>query len=144
MDGFLGTTAGFGADLALVLTWIFGAVATVGAINAHRRRISGHCPLMAVGAFLNWLPVLIVMIPTWLEVAGSGAALPTENVNLASLGHGILGAVTQILMTYTVTRMYWFEDLPPRQPLWLMRVTMAMWVLTLIGGTFVYSLLYVL
>lgn len=38
--------------------------------------------------------------------------------------HGVLGGVTQLLMTYTVTRMYWIERLPPEQPLWLMRTTL--------------------
>jgi uncharacterized membrane protein YozB (DUF420 family) len=143
MEGFLGTTAGFRSDLTLVLIWVFGAIAIVGAINGRRRRISGHCPLMAAGALLNWLPVLIVMIPTWLNVAGGGSGLPTGGADLAPVGHGVLGAVTQMLMTYTVARMYWLEDLPPDEPIWLMRVTMAMWMLTLIGGTFVYFLLYV-
>lgn len=63
MAGFLGTRAAFGADLSLVLTCLFGIVAIVGAINGHRRRIHKHCSTMATGALLNWMPVLIIMIP---------------------------------------------------------------------------------
>jgi hypothetical protein len=128
----------------LVLTWVLGIVAGVGAVNGRRRRISNHCPLMAVGALLNWLPVLIVMIPTWLGVAAGAADVPTPTIvsRIAPLGHGVLGAFAQLLLTYTVARMYWLEDLPPDRPIWLMRIALIVWVVTLIGGTAVYLALY--
>lgn len=144
MEGFLGTSASFSSDLTLILTWVFGIVVIIGAINARRRRFSGHCPLMATGALLNWLPVLVVMTPMWLSVVGGEPGIPTGGVKLTPVAHGALGAVTQLLMTYTVTRMYWLENLPPHEPIWLMRITLVMWLLTLIGGTFVYVALYVL
>jgi uncharacterized membrane protein YozB (DUF420 family) len=144
MNGLLGTEASLASDLSLIVSWIFGIVAVVGAINGHRRRFSKHCPVMTTGMLLNWIPVLIVMIPTWLTkltIGGNGSAgLQT----LAPLGHGVLGAVTQLLMTYTVARMQWLEDLPPDKPLWLMRITIGLWILTVIGGTAVYLTLYVL
>jgi hypothetical protein len=48
----------------LILRVIFGIAAVAGGINGFRRRISQLCPVMATGARLNWIPVLIVMIPT--------------------------------------------------------------------------------
>ena len=143
MAGFLGTRAPFVADLSLVLTWLFGMVAIVGAIKGHRRRISKHCPVMATGALLNWIPVLMIMIPRWLGMVVAGADPPGGAPRLPAIGHGLLGGMTQVLMTYTVTRMYWLEDLPPRRPIWLMRATIVLWMLSLLGGTFVYLLLYV-
>jgi len=145
MEGFLGTQAPFWSDLSLVLTWVLTVVAGVGGVNGRRRRISNHCPLMATGALLNWLPVLIVMIPTWLNVAAGAADVPTPTMiaRFAPLAHGVLGGFTQLLMTYTVTRMYWLEDLPPDRPLWLMRITLGFWIVTVIGGTAVYVTLYV-
>ena len=145
MEGFLGTDASLLSDLSLILSWVIGAAAVAGAISGRRRRISKHCPVMAVGALANWIPVLVVMIPTWLGVATGSADVrtPTTVSTIAPLGHGVLGAVTQALMTYTVARMYWLEDLPPDRPIWLMRTTILLWTLTVIGGTAVYVTLYV-
>lgn len=143
MAGFLGTDASFLSDLSLVLIWVFFIAAAVGAINGRRRRISKHCPVMATGSFLNWIPVLMVMIPNWLAVASGTADTHAGIPTIAPLVHGVLGGVTQLLMTYTVTRMYWLEDLPPRRPIWLMRATIALWVIAVLGGTVVYLTLYV-
>jgi len=142
MEGFLGTQAPFRSDLSLILSLIFGIAALVGAINGFRRRISRHCPVMATGAFLNWIPVLVVMIPQWLGVATGTADVAAGIPTVSALGHGVLGGLTQLLMTYTVARMYWLEKLPPRRPIWLMRVTGILWVLTVIGGAVVYLNLY--
>jgi putative membrane protein len=141
MNGFLGTEASLGSDLSLIFSWIFGIVAVVGAVNGRRRRFSKHCPVMTTGMLLNWIPVLIVMIPSWLGVVTNGDGTTTS---LAPLGHGVLGAVTQVLMSYTVVRMQWLEDLPPKEPLWLMRTTIILWILTVLGGAVVYLTLYVL
>jgi len=143
MEGFLGTRAPFLSDLSLLLTIIFGVAAAIGAINGLRRRISKHCPVMATGAFLNWIPVLVVMIPKWLGVATGTADVEAGLPTVAALGHGVLGGITQLLMMYTVTRMYWLEDLPPDRPIWLMRVTGGLWGLTIFGGVLVYLNLYV-
>lgn len=141
MYGFLGTKATLGSDLALVFTVIFGVVAVVGAINGRRRQFSKHCPVMTAGMLLNWIPVFIVMIPTWLGAVTSGGG--GGATSLAPMGHGVLGAVTQLLMTYTVARMQWLENLPPKQPIGLMRITIILWLLTVLGGVFVYLTLYV-
>ena len=143
MEGFLGTRAPFLSDLSLLLTIIFGVAAAIGAINGLRRRISKHCPVMATGAFLNWIPVLMVMVPKWLGVATGTADVEAGLPTVAALGHGVLGGITQLLMMYTVTRMYWLEDLPPDRPIWLMRVTGGLWGLTIFGGVLVYLNLYV-
>jgi uncharacterized membrane protein YozB (DUF420 family) len=138
MEGFLGTQAPFVSDLSLIHTWVLGVTAVVGAINGRRRHVSKHCPVMATAGLLNWIPVLVVMIPKWLGVAAETAGIQDGLSTIAPLGHGVLGGVTQLLMTYTVTRMYWLEDLPPGRPIWLMRATGIIWALTLTGGAVVY------
>lgn len=142
MDGFLGTSASLWSDLTLVLTLVLGAAAAFGAIRARQKQFDTHCPVMAVAAFLNWIPVLTVMIPTWLGVISSDSATSGLFAQVPVF-HGILGAVTQLLMTYTVTRMYWAKQLPPQKPIWLMRATATLWMLTLAGGVFVYVVSYV-
>ena len=144
MNGFLGTSASVWSDLSLVLTLLFGGLATFGGIRAHQKRFSTHCPVMAAAALLNWIPVLLLMIPTWIGVVGGNVTLATGPFSIAPIFHGVLGSLTQLLMTYTVTRMYWRKQLPPAQPIWLMRITMGLWMLTLIGGIAVYTVGYIL
>jgi hypothetical protein len=144
MNGFLGTSASLWSDLTLVLTLLFGGMAAFGGIRAHQKRFSTHCPVMAVAALLNWLPVLLLMIPTWIGVVGGTETLATGPFSFAPVFHGVLGGLAQLLMTYTVIRMYWLKQLPPAQPIWLMRTTLGLWLLTLIGGIAVYTVSYVL
>lgn len=144
MSGFLGTRATLWSDLSLVLTWLFGAIAAYGGIQAHRRRFSRHCPVMPMAALLNWVPVLAVMIPTLVQVAMGEKTLTTGLLAVTPIVHAGLGAVTQMLMTYTAVRMRWVERLPPDEPIWLMRTTLGLWLLTLLGGTLLYVVSYVL
>jgi uncharacterized membrane protein YozB (DUF420 family) len=142
MDGFLGTSASLWSDLSLLLTLILGAVAAFGGIRARQKRFSTHCPMMAVAAFLNWIPVLVVMIPTWIGTVAGSETLAAGPLSSMPVFHGVLGGMTQVLMTYTVTRMYWVKQLPPDRPIWLMRVTMILWLLTVVGGIGVYVISY--
>jgi len=144
MDGFLGTSASLWSDLSLVLTLVFGAMAAFGGIRARQKRFSTHCPVMAVAAFLNWIPVLLVMIPTWIGIVTGTETLATGPFSGVPMFHGVLGGVSQLLMVYTVTRMYWVEQLPPDRPIWLMRTTLILWLLTAIGGIGVYVVAYVM
>lgn len=141
MNGFLGTSASFLSDLSLVLTILFGIVAIGGAVQARRKKFPKHCPKMAAAALMNWIPVVFVMIPVWIELFNNDQIF-SETSSLTPFLHGFLGGTTQILMTYTVARMYWIKQLPPKQPKWLMRTTLVLWLLTIVGGTLVYFIKY--
>jgi len=142
VNGFLGTSASLWSDLSLVITLLLGGVAAFGGIRARQKRFSTHCPVMAAAAFLNWIPVLVVMIPTWIGVVMGTETLATGPLSSAPVFHGVLGGATQLLMTYTVARMYWVKQLPPDRPIWLMRTTLGLWLLTAIGGVAVYVVSY--
>ncbi|MBN1483661.1 MAG: hypothetical protein JXA37_02975 [Chloroflexia bacterium] len=143
MDGFLGTKAPLVSDLSLLLSLVLGLAAVVGGVYGHRRRLVRHCPVMAVSAFMNWLPVLLVMIPMWLDLAAGTAQVRSDLSTVVPLFHGVLGGVIQLLLTYTVVRMVWLKQLPPRKTTWLMRIAMGLWLLALLGGVGVYLALYV-
>jgi uncharacterized membrane protein YozB (DUF420 family) len=144
MDGFLGTRALIQSDVALVLTWVLLAAAAAGWRLARRRRFPYHCRTMAVAALLNWVPALVVMLVPWWGLAAQGVGALANVRMLAPLAHGAAGIVAQLLMTYTVVRMYWLKRLPPRRTHWLMMAAWALWLLATVGGTGVYLLLYVL
>lgn len=142
MNGILGTTAPLGADLSLILTILFGVIGSIGAWQAHHKRFRFHCPIMAIAGLFNWIPVLFVMIPTWVSILSGERSLGTGFLANIPVFHGFLGLMAQILITYTVFRMYWIKNLPPKKPLWLMRITMTLWFLTVIGGIGVYFTAY--
>jgi hypothetical protein len=140
MSGFLGTAASLWSDLTLVLTILLGGVALFGALRARQDRFGTHCPVMAIAALTNWIPVLLRMIPKWLELVVRSESVVSGPLVITPLLHGVLGLGVQGLMTYTVTRMYWLERLPPERPIWLMRITLGLWMLMVIGGIVVYVL----
>ncbi len=144
MNGFLRTSASVWSDLSLLLTVVLGGVAAFGGIWAHQKRFSTHCSVMTAAAFLNWIPVLVVMIPNWIRIVTGTEPLAPGPFASVPVFHGVLGGVTQLLMTYTVIRMYWVKQLPPERPIWLMRVTMTLWLLTVVGGVGVYVVGYAL
>jgi uncharacterized membrane protein YozB (DUF420 family) len=144
MNGILGTSAPLGADLSLIFSILLIIIASIGAWQAHRKQFRSHCPVMAIAGLLNWIPVLFVMIPTWISLLSGERAFGTGFLANIPILHGILGLIAQILITYTVFRMYWLKTLPPKKTLWLMRTTMTLWFLTVIGGIGVYFTAYAL
>jgi uncharacterized membrane protein YozB (DUF420 family) len=139
MEGLLGTSASLRADLVLIVTLALGIAAVVSIPLARRRRFPAHCRLLVAATFLNWLPLLMGMIPGWLGLIGSDLSSPFISVPMI---HGIAGFIVQVLMTYTVVRMNWLKRLPPRRPGRLMRVTLALWMISLVSGLAVYVLFY--
>lgn len=142
MNGFLGTEASLLSDLSLIATLILGAAAAFGGIQARKQKFSKHCPVMAVAALLNWIPVIAVMIPALIALLAGESPQPSGVLSLVPLFHGVLGLITQLLMTYTVLRMVWLLKIPPINTRLLMKVTMALWMVTILGGLGVYLSLY--
>jgi hypothetical protein len=118
---------------------LLGVIAAFGALFARQHRYPSHCRTMQVAALLNWVPVLGVMIPSWISILRSGE-IALALIDLAPLVHGALGLGVQALMTYTVFRVTRLER--PRQARALMQVTLTLWILALIGGIGVYVSLY--
>jgi len=144
MYGILGTTGSLGSDISLISTLVFGLIASYGAIQAHRKNFTKHCPMMAIAALLNWVPVLFLMIPVWVGIVNGTQALAAGTLRSVPIIHGTLGLITQLMMTYTVIRMYWVKTLPPQKTIWLMRTTITLWMLTILGGLGVYTVVYLI
>ncbi len=142
MSGLLGSRALLIADLTLIGQWALAAVAVGGWILARRKGFPTHCRLMAWVTFLAYLPILVGMVPTWVGLARLGNVVFARQATVVPFMHGVTGGLAQLLMTYTVVRMNWRRRWPPRRPLWLMRIALALWLLSNVGGTLVYLLLY--
>lgn len=143
MNGFLNTAADFYSDLSLVLILVLFGVAAYGGIQARRKNFDRHHSVMITAALLNWIPILIVMVPSWLNKLPENQEIFSQTTAITPLAHGVIGAAAQLLITYTMIRMSWLKNLPPKRSLWLMRITLGFWALSVIGGTFTYLSLYV-
>jgi uncharacterized membrane protein YozB (DUF420 family) len=143
MRGFLSNSFLI-SDISLVVSWILLILALIGYFQARKKNFEKHEALMPWAALLNWIPVLAVMVPMMSRIISGKYQLTSGAYGPLPYFHAALGIATQVLITYTVFRMKWAEDFPPKKPLWLMRISLIMWVLTLLGGTFLYLAAYVL
>ncbi len=144
MSGFFGTTASYNSDLSLITSIVFFIMGLVAFFQARNRKFKPHANLMVWAVLLNWIPILIVMIPTSLKILRYGLTLTSGPFATMPLVHAVIGTVAQILMTYTVIRMKWAKKLPPHRTRVLMRVAMVLWVLTMVGGIALYVVAYIL
>jgi len=144
MHGFLGTRAPLIADITLLMTWSLLIVALFGAYRAYKKNYTKHESIMPWAALLNWIPILLVMIPVLARIISGQYHLVSDKFAFLPYFHGTLGLLTQVLLTYTVFRMKWATNLPPKKPLWLMRIALILWVLTVLGGTFLYFVAFIL
>ncbi len=124
---------------SLIISVLLGLIAAVGGLFARQHRFPAHCRTMQVAALLNWVPVLGVMIPSWVSIIRSGE-IALALIELAPLVHGALGLGVQVLMTYTVFRVMRLEK--PRRARELMQVTLTLWLLAVLSGIGVYVSLY--
>ena len=99
---------------------------------------------MAFASFFYLLPVLITMIPSWLSIITLDTVLATWIFANIPIFQGVLGGLTLLLITYIVIRMYWIKKLPPKKPLWLMRITIILWIVTIVAGFGVTIIAYVI
>jgi hypothetical protein len=144
MHGFLGTTASLVSDIALIFMWVLLIAALVGFFQAHKKHFDKHEELMPWAALLNWIPILLVMIPVMSRIISGQYHLTGGAFGPLPYFHAAFGLATQVLLTYTVFRMKWAQNLPPKKPLWLMRIALILWVLTVLDGTFLYIAAFVI
>jgi uncharacterized membrane protein YozB (DUF420 family) len=99
--------------------------------------------MMLVAVLLNLTSFALVMLPSWtsLEVIRTQ---PLHYFSLAALGHAILGALGIILGLWIVLSWHLQSStqgcIGKRK---IMRLTIVLWILTLIIGIVLYKNLYV-
>jgi len=105
----------------------------------YKRNRAVHEKNQTFWVLFNLVPILFVMVVTFSQVVSS----PTKNPLL--VGHGISGAIIELLAIYLILRMK--NKLPPA---WrvknykrLMQITLTLWTLQALGGFFIYYSLYV-
>lgn len=158
--GFLGTGASLLADLTLLayLLLIIPAM-LLGFVFARRNLHRPHHKwLMILVTVINWVLIIFLMFAAYrFDVAPNIAGQPGNSRYLLPVIHGLLGIPAQLLATFIVVRMlfedtqvarakqrgekdtsrYWFRSAKP-----MMRVTLALWLLTATLGVITYLTRY--
>jgi len=146
MRGFLGTPAGFSADLNLIVQITMGIALLAGALLARSKRYSAHGACMASVVLLNLVMIGLVMWPSFHELVlpRIPARLARQYYAVATV-HGVLGAATELFGLY-ILLVAGTEVVPERWrfqrwKLW-MRVELASWWVVLLSGIGTYFLWY--
>ena len=147
MKGFLGTQAGFGADITLLLQIVMGVSLVAGAFLARAKRYAAHGICQTTVLLLNLVVVASFMWPSFsLQVLpGLPKHFSRQHYFLAAL-HGALGAMAELFGLYIllvagtnmVPKAWRFR----RWKLW-MRVELALWLFVVAIGVGTYLIWYV-
>ena len=146
MKGFLGTEAGFGADLNLLIQVAMGSALIVGTFLARRKRYSAHGACQATVLILNLAMISSVMWPSFrLQVLPRLSKHFGKRYYAIATIHGVLGAVAELLGLY-ILLVAGTNILPQawrfsRWKLW-MRIELALWLIELLIGIGTYVIWY--
>ena len=146
MKGFLGTSAGFGADLNLTIQLIMGLALIGGAFLARAKRYAAHGVCMTAVLVLNLVPIAVVMLPSFRQLV-----LPQLSGHLhkryyaVAAVHGVLGCAVELLGLF-ILLVAGTNLLPEawrfkRWKLW-MRLELALWMVVLLSGIGTYIVWY--
>jgi uncharacterized membrane protein YozB (DUF420 family) len=144
--GFLGTSAGFGADLNLTIQLIMGVALIGGTFLARAKRYAAHGACMTTVLVLNLVPIAVVMLPSFgqLVLPRLASHLHKRYYAVAAV-HGVLGSAAELLGLYVLmvaeTNMLPEAWRFKRWKLW-MRLEFALWMAVLLSGIGTYIVWY--
>jgi uncharacterized membrane protein YozB (DUF420 family) len=144
--GFLGTAAGFGADLNLTVQLIMGLALIAGAFLARAKSYAAHGACMTAVLLLNLVPIAVVMWPSFAQLVLPRLATHLHKRYYAVAAvHGVLGSAAELLGLY-VLLVAGTNLLPEawrfkRWKLW-MRLELALWMAALLSGIGTYIIWY--
>ena len=147
--GFLGTNASLMADLTLIAYVLLIAPGMiVGFVFARRKMfVPHHRAVMTTIVLVNWLLIGFLMLSSYTRYVAPGVPSRLgEPGFLVPSVHLIFGLAAQVMGTILLIRM-WFEyRLPARlrfEPIKrYMRITLALWLITVILGAGTYVAWY--
>jgi uncharacterized membrane protein YozB (DUF420 family) len=147
LKGFLGTQAGFAADITLLLQIVMGVALIAGVFLARAKRFVIHGICQTTVLLLNLVVIALFMWPSFSfqVLPGLPKHFARRHYSVAAL-HGILGGMAELFGLYillvagtnVVPRAWRFR----RWKLW-MRVELALWLFVLLIGVGTYLIWYV-
>jgi uncharacterized membrane protein YozB (DUF420 family) len=146
MKGFLGTWAGFSADLNLVIQLFMGVSLIAGTLLARAKRYVAHGVCQTAVVVLNLVMIAVFMAPSFGErvIPRLSTHLGKRHYAIATL-HAGLGTVAELLGIY-ILLVAGTNILPhswrfTRWKLW-MRIELILWWLVIFVGLLTYYVWY--
>ncbi|MBI2845915.1 MAG: DUF420 domain-containing protein [Chloroflexi bacterium] len=153
MPGIFGSRAPLLADLNLVLQVFIAGLLLFGYYSIRRGLVSRHRKIMISAVALNLLAIIFLMIPSNFLLAtpqypGYGGYGPLSGLtDIFIYFHMIGGGLLMLLALYLIASMYNYPKpnrLRTRHFETLMRLLLVLWLATMVGGFFNYTLKYIL
>lgn len=102
-----------------------------------------HAAMMGFSIVLHTVSIVTIMVPSLLSMHGLLENLPSRFA-LLTLTHATIGSLVEIMGIWLVVS--WFFNMASIEKCFgrknVMRVTMALWLIELILGVYVYMMLY--
>ena len=138
-EGFLGTSAPFYADLALVLELAMGVGLLTGALLARAGKFRAHAWCQSVVVLLNAGVIALAMAPSYRQHVVPGMPLKLGKSFFAmAASHAALGAVVEVMGLYILLAAgttFMPEKLRlTRYKLWMRSVLVSWWAVILLGA----------
>ena len=142
--GFLGTRAGFPADLNLILQIAMLCVLLIGRRRAKGKNFGQHGRYMAMAVVLNAASLATTMLPSLLLGLGFVVIYPTNPISIITILHAGMGTVAEFLGIYLVYKWRFTKAIVEcMKNKRFMKPTLALWTTTAILGILFYLELYV-
>jgi hypothetical protein len=137
-EGFLGTAAGFYADITLLLEIAMGVGLLVGALLARFGRFRQHAWCQSVIVLLNFAVIVIIMIPSFRVHVSPKIPLRLGKAYYAlATAHAAVGTVTEIAGLYILlaagTSVLPEKFRITKYKAWMRTVLVLWWVVLLLG-----------
>jgi len=146
MKGFLGSSAGFSADLNLLIQIAMGIALLAGAFLARTKRYVAHAVCQIAVVILNIGMIAFVMWPSLqAQVLPQIAPHFEKRFYAVAIAHGVLGVLAEVLGLYIL--LVAGTDILPRAwrfqrwKLW-MRIELLLWWVVLLSGFGTYYVWY--
>jgi uncharacterized membrane protein YozB (DUF420 family) len=138
-EGFLGTAAGFYADITLLLEIAMGVGLLVGALLARFGRFRQHAWCQSVIVLLNFVVIVIIMIPSFRVHVTPKIPLRLGKAYYAlATAHAAVGTVTEIAGLYILlaagTGVLPEKFRITKYKAWMRTVLVLWWVVLLLGS----------
>jgi uncharacterized membrane protein YozB (DUF420 family) len=131
------------SDLSLILQVIIVAFLALAVYFRLRHSYPKHAVMMGAAIGLHTAAILVIMVPSLLSMDGSLADLSTR-LSLITLMHAMVGSVVEIMGIWLVAA--WLTDTARVEKCVrrrnVMRVTIALWLVELVLGIYIYMMLY--
>lgn len=130
---------GNGISVKIVLQVLILILLSVGFYLAHSGKTTQHCKFMKAALFLEVFAIVFLMSPIFFILVGNplGSILAVE-----VWAHHIVGLIVVLLVIYIILAVRGSVSFLG-EPYRLMKPTLLLWILVLLGGAFIYIKLYV-